>query len=172
MKTGLLTGRFQPFHLGHLSAVKQALEMVDKLYIAIGSSQYSGESYNPFTGQERMDMVRLALEENGLLSQCELFLVPDIHDDARWTAHVRKIVPDFSLVFVGNNGLVKELFEKYDTAEVISVRHEVDISATKIRNAVLKHIPWEDYLNPSTVKYLEKIGGTERIRTAKGNSID
>ena len=35
---GLLIGRFQPFHLGHLEAVNFALSKVEQLYIGIGSS--------------------------------------------------------------------------------------------------------------------------------------
>lgn len=172
MKTGLLMGRFQPFHLGHLSAVKQALKVVDKLYIGIGSSQYSHGTYNPFTGKERMEMVKRALRENELSDRCEVFLIPDIHDDAKWTAHVRSIVAAFDIVFVGNNGLVKELFEKHDKAKVIKVKQELDISATKIRTAVLHGTQWEKNLSPSTVHYLKKIDGTERIRQAQFSDQD
>ena len=63
MKTGFYTGRFQPFHIGHLSAIKQALDTVDFLYIGIGSSQYSHEKYHPFTIDERVEMIQKALEE-------------------------------------------------------------------------------------------------------------
>ena len=69
---GLCIGRFQPFHLGHLSAIKQALKKVDKLYIGIGSSQYDHEEYNPFTAEERREMIQRALEENGLSDRCEI----------------------------------------------------------------------------------------------------
>ena len=160
-KYGLLTGRFQPFHLGHLSAVKQALSQVDKLYIAIGSSQFHHEEYNPFTAEERAEMIRLALEENGLAGQCEIFTVPDINNNDQWTDHVRKIVPSFKAVFVGNNGLVKELFEKEGKSPVMEVRHEVNISATKIRCAILRGLDWEKYLNPAGASYIKSINGTE-----------
>ncbi len=40
---GLLIGRFQPFHLGHLEAFRFALSKVDKLWIGIGSSNKSSE---------------------------------------------------------------------------------------------------------------------------------
>jgi nicotinamide-nucleotide adenylyltransferase len=163
-KVGFYTGRFQPFHLGHLSAVKQALKQVDKLYIAIGSSQYDHEEYNPFTAEERADMIRLTLEEKGLLDRCEIFELPDIHDDDRWTAHVRKTVPPFDIVFVGNNGLVKELFDKFDTAKVIEVDHEVNISATKIRCAMNRGVEWEIHVSPKVAEYIKKIDGVERIR--------
>lgn len=163
-KTGLLTGRFQPFHLGHLSAVKQALKQVDKLYIAIGSSQYAHEEYNPFTAEERAQMIKLTLEENGLADKCEVFLVPDIHDDAEWPAHVRQIVPPFDTVFIGNNGLVKELFEKYDDAQVIEVEHEVDVSATKIRTAIVRGLDWERHVSSKVAEHIREIDGIERVR--------
>ncbi len=38
---GLLIGRFQPFHLGHLEALQFALSKVDKLWIGLGSSNKS-----------------------------------------------------------------------------------------------------------------------------------
>ncbi|MBI5133324.1 MAG: adenylyltransferase/cytidyltransferase family protein, partial [Thaumarchaeota archaeon] len=41
MKHGLLVGRFQPFHNGHLHAVKFALTKVEMLWIAIGSADKS-----------------------------------------------------------------------------------------------------------------------------------
>ncbi|MFH0838523.1 MAG: nicotinamide-nucleotide adenylyltransferase [Patescibacteria group bacterium] len=163
-KSGLYTGRFQPFHLGHLSAVKQALKKVDKLYIAIGSSQYDHEEYNPFTAKERAEMIGLALKEAGIADKCEIFQVPDINDDDKWTTHVRKIVPPFEMVFVGNNGLVKELFEKEGKSTVIGVEHEVNVSATRIRSAITRGMDWERYVSAKIAGYLKKIGGVERIR--------
>ncbi|MBN2307050.1 nicotinamide-nucleotide adenylyltransferase [Candidatus Peregrinibacteria bacterium] len=164
MKAGLYTGRFQPFHLGHLSAIKQALKQVDRLYIAVGSSQYSHEEYNPFTADERVTMIKLALEENKLADKCEVFQVPDIHDDDEWTAHVRKIAPSFEAVFVGNNGLVKELFDKEGWSPVVEVEHEVDVSATKIRCAINQGLDWERHVTPGVAEYIRKIDGIQRIR--------
>jgi len=36
-KRGLFVGRFQPFHKGHLRAVKDILGKVDELVIVVGS---------------------------------------------------------------------------------------------------------------------------------------
>jgi len=58
---GILVGRFQPFHLGHLSAVRDASREVDELVIVIGSSQKSHEFRNPFTAGERIEMIRETL---------------------------------------------------------------------------------------------------------------
>ena len=55
---GLYVGRFQPFHLGHLGAIKEVLKEVDELAIVIGSAQYSHNPSNPFTAGERLVMIR------------------------------------------------------------------------------------------------------------------
>ena len=44
---GFLIGRFQPFHLGHLEAIKFALSKVEHLHVGIGSSNKSHEKRNP-----------------------------------------------------------------------------------------------------------------------------
>ena len=77
---GLYVGRFQPFHLGHLDAIKNVLKEVDELVIVIGSAQYSHSSDNPFTAGERLVMVHRALLEAGVdYSKLWIVPVPDVH---------------------------------------------------------------------------------------------
>jgi nicotinamide-nucleotide adenylyltransferase len=164
MKTGFYPGRFQPFHKGHLSAVKQALMGVDFLYIGIGSAQYSHTPENPFTADERQEMIRGALTENGITEkQFKIIPIPDIHSNPKWTAHVHSLAPHFDMVFVGEDGLVKKLFEEYDTIPVKIVKKEIDISATKIREAMIKNGSWKKHVSESTAEYLEKINAVGRI---------
>ena len=165
LKSGLYTGRFQPFHLGHLSAVKQALKTADFLYIGIGSAQYSHDNYNPFTLEERTAIIQKALEEKGISKkQFKIIPIPDIHDNAAWPAYVQKLVPHFDIVFTGDDGLVKELFGKYTKIPVKIVNHEISVCATDIRNAIAENKGWKKYLCDSTVEYLEKIDGIKRIK--------
>ncbi|MBU1683343.1 nicotinamide-nucleotide adenylyltransferase [Patescibacteria group bacterium] len=168
MKSGLYTGRFQPFHLGHLSAVKQALNDVDFLYIGIGSAQYSHKEYNPFTADERKEMIEKALEENQIpKDRYKIIPIPDIHDNTAWPGHVEALVPEFDIVFVGDDGLVKELFEKHTGIPVKIVNRELDISATKIREAIVNNEDWGKYLSHSTAEYLGGIGGVERVKMSE-----
>ena len=53
-KRGLLIGRMQPVHNGHIEIIKQILEEVDEIIIGIGSAQLSHELKNPFTAGERL----------------------------------------------------------------------------------------------------------------------
>ena len=161
---GLYIGRFQPFHLGHLSAIKQALKKVTKLYIAIGSSQYSGESKNPFTAKERKTMIELTLKKEKLSGRCKIFEIPDIHNNKQWVAHVRAIIPPFKYVFLGNYGLVYKLFKEEGKAELIHIKHEVDISATRIRQAMKNDKKWRNMVNEESIKYLESINAVKRLQ--------
>ena len=165
MPKGFFTGRFQPFHLGHLSAVRQALKEVDFLYIGIGSAQYSHTKDNPFTTKERKEMIEKALIKNGIIEkQFEIIPIPDIHSNPEWPAHVQNLVPQFDVVFVGNDGLVKELFEAHTDIPVKIVKKEVDISATEIRKAMLENGDWKKYISNSTKEYLEQINGIKRLK--------
>ena len=61
---GLLIGRFQPFHLGHIEALRFALSQVDNLWIGIGSSNKPTEKNNPFTADERKEMILSSIDNS------------------------------------------------------------------------------------------------------------
>lgn len=50
-------GRFQPFTNAHYRIVKQAISKAKKLIIVIGSAKRSRSFRNPFTAEERKDMI-------------------------------------------------------------------------------------------------------------------
>lgn len=56
--TGLIVGRFQTFHKGHQSLVETGLNLCDRLFILVGSSQESGTERNPFNISTRMNVIR------------------------------------------------------------------------------------------------------------------
>ena len=163
-KKGLYTGRFQPFHLGHLSVVKQALKEVGFLYIGIGSAQSSHSERNPFTAEEREEIIRAALKENGIdKNQFKIIPIPDIHDNDAWPGYVRTLVPDFDISFVGEEGIVKELFENMTNIPTKVAKRKAKVSGTEVRKRIKEDKNWEKLVNPSTVKILRKINAKERI---------
>ncbi|HVL00149.1 MAG TPA: adenylyltransferase/cytidyltransferase family protein, partial [Dongiaceae bacterium] len=54
-------GRFQPFHLGHLAVVQAGLLQAAHLIVLCGSASQPRSLRNPFTWQERAEMIRNAV---------------------------------------------------------------------------------------------------------------
>ena len=107
---GLLIGRFQTFHLGHLEAIRFGLSKVDKLFIGIGSSNKSHQERNPFTADERKEMITSSLDEK-TLNQVSVYYIPDADDHDKWTDSIDNIIPDYDVVF-SNDDFTHQLFEK------------------------------------------------------------
>src|SRR5919201_224598 len=106
---GLMTGRFQPFHSGHLALAKQILQECDELVIVIGSAQFNYIDKDPFTAGERVIMIREALGEAKIdLSKCYVIPVANDDNNARWIAYLKSMTPPFDVLYSGND-FVKHL---------------------------------------------------------------
>ena len=62
---GVFIGRFEPPHSAHLQVMLEGLEAADKLIVVIGSARASRNMKNPFTADERQEMIQNALIEAG-----------------------------------------------------------------------------------------------------------
>ena len=150
MEIGLFIGRFQPFHLGHLSVIRQALSQVDFLIIGLGSSQCSRTPDNPFTAAERRAMIEGSLADEGIpAGRFRIVEIPDIHDDPKWPAHVRSLAGEFDVVFTGSEHTQK-LFEEYENTEIQTIEFELNISATKIRKKIAEKKEWQNDVPQAT----------------------
>jgi len=164
-KRGLFVGRFQPFHKGHLEAVKDALKEVDELVIVVGSAQYSHRIDNPFTVGERTTMIRKALDEAEIpASRWWIIPVPDVHIHMVWVAEVVGYTPKFDVVYA-NEPLTRRLFLEagYKVKPVPFHRREV-YSATEIREKMLSGRGWKALVPRSVAQFIEEIGGVQRLR--------
>lgn len=159
----LFVGRFQPFHNGHLHAIKKIAKDAEKVFIVIGSSQYANTEENPFSAEEREEMVKRALDKEGI-NNYAIYKAPDVNDDAKWASHVCSFVPDFDAVYSGNK-LVQKLFKAYGK-KIIPVKHvnRGKLSGTEIREKIKKNLEWKLFLPESVSEYIMKIGGDERIK--------
>ncbi|EQD71115.1 nicotinamide-nucleotide adenylyltransferase, partial [mine drainage metagenome] len=94
MRRGLLIGRFQPFHRGHLAVLDgiRAAAPDTPLLVAIGTAEESYTWRNPFTAGERFEMIdRAARAAN--LSGVEIVPLPDIRRHAQWVAYAESMPP-------------------------------------------------------------------------------
>jgi nicotinamide-nucleotide adenylyltransferase len=162
---GLYVGRFQPFHLGHLDAIKYALGEVDELVIVIGSAQYSHKSTNPFTAGERLVMIRKALLEAGVdSSKLWIVPVPDVHLHMLWVSAVEGYTPKFSVLY-SNESLTRRLFMEagYDVKPIPLFDRKVYMS-TFVRDQIAKCDIWTELVPKSVAKFIKDIDGVNRLR--------
>jgi len=164
-KRGLFVGRFQPFHRGHLEAIKDALKEVDELVIVVGSAQYSHRIDNPFTVGERITMIRAALDEVKIpIARCWIVPIPDVHTHMLWVSEVVGYTPKFEVVYA-NEPLTKRLFIEagFKVKPVPFHKREV-YSATEIRKQMLNGKNWETLVPRSVAKFIKEIDGVQRLR--------
>ncbi|NWG11643.1 nicotinamide-nucleotide adenylyltransferase [Candidatus Bathyarchaeota archaeon] len=165
VKRGLFVGRFQPFQLGHLKAIKGILAEVDELVIVIGSAQYSHNVNNPFTAGERLVMVCRALEEAKINhSRFWIVPVPDVHLHMMWVSAVEGYTPHFDVVY-SNEPLTRRLFMEAGYKVKAILFHERKLySSTEIRERMLKGKSWKKLVPKSVAAFIEKIDGINRLR--------
>ena len=160
---GLLIGRFQPFHLGHLDAVLFGLARTENLFICIGSSNKSNERKNPFSAEERREMIISSIEPS-MADRLKIFDIPDVGDHEKWTFEIDKIVPKYDIIFT-NDEFTKTLFEKREMNVVpVVLKDRGKFSGTNIRKLIADDKNWQDLVPRGTRKVLDKINAIERLK--------
>ena len=160
---GLLIGRFQPFHLGHLDAVLFGLARAENLFIGIGSSNKFNEKKNPFSTEERREMIVSSIEPS-MIDQIKIFDIPDVGDHEKWTFEIDKIVPKYDVVFT-NDDFTKTLFEKRQINIIqVVLKDREKFSGTNVRELITDDKNWQDLVPDGTRKVLDKINAKERLK--------
>jgi len=154
---GLLIGRFQPFHLGHLEALQFALSKVDKLWVGLGSSNKPAEKNNPFSAEERKTMI-LSSIDNSMKNKISIYFIPDLDNHVKWIEKIDTIVPKFDIVF-SNDPLTDHLYSKR-TINVIPIPflNRDKLSGTNIRNLIISDQKWENFVPEGTKNFLINFG--------------
>lgn len=100
-------GRFQLLHDAQLALIREGLRLAPKCAVLVGSAWQARSPRNPFTWEERADMLRLALTKD---ERRRVGILPlrDLYDQKRWVATVRQAVaplagtPGARIVLVGH----------------------------------------------------------------------
>ncbi len=162
---GLLIGRFQPFHLGHLQCVQHVLNKLHEVIIAIGSAQFSHTLHNPFTAGERVTMIRLALDE-AKIDAAKYYLIPirDLRIHDLWVPHLISQTPRFEIVF-SNEPVTSRLFKEAGFhIDPLPFYERETYSSTEIRERVVRGESWEELVPGSVAAYIKSIFGDERLK--------
>jgi ADP-ribose pyrophosphatase YjhB (NUDIX family) len=166
-KTWLFITRAQPgLHKWHLDAIKQAInnEWLSKVIIWIWSSNKEHTSENPFTSEERKNLVERTSQEIMELVWSDIFLIPDFWDSKEWMNYILTNLPDFDYIISGNPWVVelmKKAWKKISTPKVNYI-----IRWTTLRELVARNQWWklEDFISKDAINYLDEIWAPERLK--------
>jgi nicotinamide-nucleotide adenylyltransferase len=160
---GLLIGRFQPFHLGHLEALQFALSKVDKLWVGLGSSNKPVQKNNPFSAEERKQMILSSIDDT-MKEKISIYFIPDLDNHVKWIEKIDTIVPKFDIIF-SNDELTKHLYSKR-SVQVIAIPflNRNVLSGTNIRDLIISDQKWDNLVPQGTRNFLKNASAKERLK--------
>ena len=160
-RRGILVGRFQPFHRGHLRVVEAVSDEVDELVIGIGSADASHELKNPFTAGERLMMIQKTLEADETMT----YAVPleDIDRNSVWVSHVQSMSPRFDVAY-SNNPLVIRLFREAGVeVRQTEMFDRENLKGEEVRRLMRNGGDWTRFVPEPVAEIIEEIDGIARI---------
>jgi nicotinamide-nucleotide adenylyltransferase len=155
MKAALFVGRFQPLHMGHLKVIKWILKKYRKVFIIVGSSQESRTEDNPFTFEERKEMIENTLKSEGIREdRYEIVGIPDVYDDKAWVGMILDRAV-FNVVFT-RNPWTERCFKELN---IPVEKHPFfgRISASEIRKRMKEGMEWENLVPKEVEKILKRL---------------
>jgi bifunctional NMN adenylyltransferase/nudix hydrolase len=152
MKNGIFIGRFQPIHQGHIHALGIAASQVDKLYIFVGSANQCRSIRNPWTYQERVNMIRSKLWAHRI-SNFEIVPLNDYkYSDTQWMSDVRSTIEHYEIespILFGHLKDGNDYLKWFPELRFKSIEAEYKINATAIRKRMFET---DDPDMPETVR--------------------
>ena len=136
MSRHIVLGRFQPFHKGHEYLVNSAFELAgdNEVIIAIGSASKGWESNNPWTLDERTEMVKSWLIEQK--KSATIVGINDINDPPNWVNHASESHGEG--ILVTSDEATKKLYEESDfTVEFVDLSNRENYEGWRVRQTLL-----------------------------------
>jgi len=191
----VFVGRFQPVHFGHMKVIDRALELAESVIIFVGSANSARSYRNPFTFEERKDMLLNSYPE--VKDRLIIYPLDDyMYNDTEWVKIVQTKVntaildnipgnsPHVALhglnsVKIGLIGAEKDhtsyylkLFPQWDNE---SVGFAIPLNASDIRedyfnkgNLIFKHPDWPYGTMPDAVtQFLYAFHSTKYYKTIR-----
>ena len=160
---GVVIGRFQPFHNSHKDLVDYALANSDYVIVVVGSSFRSRLPRNPFTFEERRDVIR-KIYPNIHIKPCEDYIT-----DKAWAQQIADTIREYTgnpkdVCIYGDptdnaynrnslNGL------SYNYQDYVS---ELGVRASQVRDLVYNSyhhqaVAWSHLVPPETTEFLNGV---------------
>lgn len=167
MSSGMIHGRFQPFHNGHLEYLRGAAERSDEVFVGITNPdpqrikeevtdplRHLPES-NPFTYVERLLMIEAVAKDEGILAHVIPF---PVNEPELWNAYVPARVTQYLRLFSEWGGTKLERMREagYEVV-ILDEGAEKQISGTDVRDALRSGGEWEALVPAGVVRVIRSL---------------
>ena len=173
---GMVHGRFQPFHLGHLEYLRGAAERCEEVFVGITNPDHERikpeasdplrhlPESNPYTYVERLLMVKAAAQDAEIdLSRLHVIPFP-VNEPELWHAYVPDDVVQFIRLFSDWGGT--KLDRLRDAGYEVVVLDEgaaKEISGAEVRAALREGGEWESMVPPGVAQVLKRLERPVRV---------
>ena len=167
MNLGMIHGRFQPFHNGHLEYLRGVAARSDEVFVGITNPdpqrvkeeasdplRHLPES-NPFSYVERLLMVEAVAEDEGIRAHVIPF---PVNEPELWHAYVPDGVTQFLRLFSewGGTKLDRMREAGYEIV-VLDEGAEKEISGAHVRAALRSGGEWEALVPPGVARVIKSL---------------
>jgi len=164
-------GRFQPLHKGHEYVINEALKIADKVLVLIGSAHSARSIKNPFTYDERMDMIFNIFKDNVEVADLSDF----IYEENQWIAEVQDLVSAIrgakNICIIGHSKDESSYYLKsFPQWKQINLEHWENIDAKAIRELYFSDTSdfmYKNALAETTYKFLIDFKATREYNELK-----
>ena len=170
MRRGMIHGRFQPFHNGHLEYLRGAAARSDVVFVGITNPdparikeepsdplRHLPES-NPYTYAERLLMVKAAARDLGLDLELVHVIPFPVNEPELWPAYVPEGVTQYIRLFSDWGGMKLDRLRKagYEVV-VLDEGAEKEVSGADVRAAMRAGDDWESLVPPGVARVIRSL---------------
>jgi nicotinamide-nucleotide adenylyltransferase len=164
---GMIHGRFQPFHNGHLEYLRGAAERSDEIFVGITNPdptrikeepsdplRHLPES-NPFSYVERLLMVTAVAEDDGIRAHVIPF---PVNEPELWAAYVPQGVTQYLRLFSDWGGTKLERMR--DAGYEVVILDEgagKELSGAEVRAAMREGRAWQELVPPGVARVISSL---------------
>ena len=179
---GVVHGRFQPLHNGHVHYILRGFEKCSVLIIGItnpdpwqiqhedSAPERDLPSHNPFTFFERLTMIQKTLINEKRIDPSRFLIIPlPIHNTDRW----RYYLPDCAVQYINVTTewdrikMFRMRSSGFKVKQIGTERYS-GISGAQIRESMVKGDDWKSLVPATVASIIISLGGVERVQKSVG----
>ena len=177
-RRGMIHGRFQPFHNGHLEYLRGAAERSDEVWIGITNPdperikpeasdpvRHLPES-NPFSYAERLLMVKAAAADLAL-APASVHVIPfPVNEPELWPAYVPEGITQYLRLFSAWGGTkLERLRDAGYEVVILDEGAEKQLSGIEVREALREDGDWEALVPVGVARVLRELYDRRNVKT-------